>query len=59
MIMSYNQDDISGLNKSKVSQKRILNMEEMRLEDRNIFQRFQYNQNQIKNKKVQDLKKKE
>ena len=43
MIMSYNQDDIRGLNKSKVSQNRILNMEEMRLEDRNIFQRFQYN----------------
>ncbi len=58
MIMSYNQDDISGLNKSKVSQNRILNMEEMRLEDRNIFQRFQYNQNQINKKKVQDLKKK-
>ncbi len=52
MIMSYNQDDISGLNKSKVSQNRILNMEEMRLEDRNIFQKFQNNQ-----KKIQQLKK--
>jgi len=52
MIMSYNQDDISGLNKSKVSQNRILNMDEMRLEDRNIFQKFQNNQ-----KKIQEIKK--
>jgi hypothetical protein len=49
MIMSYNQYDISGLNKSKVSQNRILNMEEMRLEDRNIFQKFQNNQKKFNN----------